>query len=53
MTCTTQTWEFGDAYELITNQPSNTVDLGLTDPPYGYSFMGKNWNHTVSTVDLW
>lgn len=53
MTLTTQTWQIGDAYELMKNQPSNTVDLGLTDPPYGYSFMGKDWDRAVPTVDLW
>jgi len=33
--------------------PDNSVDLILTDPPYGLSFMGKNWDHGVPGVPFW
>ena len=33
--------------------PDNTIDLVLTDPPYGYSFMGKDWDKAVPSVDTW
>lgn len=33
--------------------PDNTIDLVLTDPPYGYSFMGKDWDKAVPKVEVW
>jgi len=33
--------------------PDNSVDLVVTDPPYGYSFMGKDWDKAVIPVDIW
>jgi len=32
---------------------SNTVDLIVSDPPYGYSFMGKDWDKSVPSVAIW
>jgi DNA modification methylase len=29
------------------------VDAVLTDPPYGISFMGKQWDYDVPTADFW
>ena len=31
----------------------NSVDLIVTDPPYGYSFMGKDWDKVVPHIDIW
>lgn len=31
----------------------NSIDLIVTDPPYGYSFMGKDWDKAVIPVDIW
>ena len=31
----------------------NTIDSIVTDPPYGYSFMGKDWDKAVPSVELW
>jgi tRNA G10 N-methylase Trm11 len=31
----------------------NSVDAVITDPPYGYSFMGKSWDKAVPSVDIW
>jgi len=31
----------------------NSVDLIVTDPPYGYSFMGKNWDKAVPKINIW
>lgn len=31
----------------------NSVDLIVTDPPYGYSFMGKDWDKAVPSVEVW
>jgi site-specific DNA-methyltransferase (adenine-specific) len=50
---TTQTWKIGDCIELMQECPDNHFDLVSTDPPYGYSFMGKDWDKAVPTVDIW
>ena len=31
----------------------NSVDLVATDPPYGISFMGKDWDKAVPSVEIW
>lgn len=31
----------------------NSVDLVVTDPPYGYSFMGKDWDKVVPKLEIW
>lgn len=43
----------GDCLEVMKGIPDNTIDLVLTDPPYGYSFMGKDWDKAVPSVDIW
>ncbi len=37
----------GDCVEVLKNFPENSVDLVVTDPPYGLSFMGKDWDKTL------
>jgi len=43
----------GDCFEVLKNIPDSSIDLILTDPPYGLSFMGKNWDHGVPGVQFW
>jgi site-specific DNA-methyltransferase (adenine-specific) len=31
----------------------NSVDAIVTDPPYGLSFMGKDWDHGVPGIEFW
>jgi site-specific DNA-methyltransferase (adenine-specific) len=31
----------GDCLEVMEGLPDNSIDLILTDPPYGIKFMGK------------
>lgn len=31
----------------------NSVDSIVTDPPYGISFMGKEWDHSVPSKEIW
>lgn len=31
----------------------NSIDAVITDPPYGYSFMGKDWDKAVPSVEIW
>ncbi len=50
---TTQTYKIGDSYQLIKEISSNSVDLIVTDPPYGYSFMGLDWDKAVPKVEIW
>ena len=33
--------------------PDNTVDCLVTDPPYGLEFMGKDWDKSIPSVDIW
>jgi DNA modification methylase len=43
----------GDCFEVLKTIPDSSIDLILTDPPYGLSFMGKNWDHGVPGVQFW
>lgn len=43
----------GDCLEKLKELESESIDLIVTDPPYGYSFMGKDWDKAVPSVDIW
>lgn len=43
----------GDSVEVLKDLPENSVDSVVTDPPYGLSFMGKKWDYSVPSVELW
>lgn len=43
----------GDAFATLQTLPSNTYDAMLTDPPYGITFMGKEWDKGVPSADVW
>ncbi len=43
----------GDCLEKLKTIPDNSIDLLVTDPPYGYKFMGKDWDKAVPSVDIW
>jgi site-specific DNA-methyltransferase (adenine-specific) len=43
----------GDCFEVLKTISDGSIDLILTDPPYGLSFMGKNWDHSVPGVQFW
>ena len=43
----------GDCLDVLPSLPENCVDCLVTDPPYGYSFMGKNWDRAVPSVEVW
>jgi len=38
---------------IIREIPSESIDCIVTDPPYGYSFMGKDWDKAVPNVEWW
>ncbi|GAS98775.1 site-specific DNA-methyltransferase, partial [Mycolicibacterium canariasense] len=34
----------GDCLDVLKTLPANSVDAVVTDPPYGISFMGREWD---------
>lgn len=43
----------GDCLEGMRGLPDASVDCVVTDPPYGLSFMGKDWDKAVPSVEVW
>lgn len=43
----------GDCLDILPTIPDASVDCVITDPPYGLSFMGKDWDHGVPGVPFW
>lgn len=43
----------GDCLLEMPKLAANSIDAIVTDPPYGLSFMGKNWDHGVPGVPFW
>lgn len=39
--------------EIMKFFPDKSVDLVLTDPPYGLKFMGKDWDKAIPSVSIW
>jgi len=43
----------GDCLEVMAEMAADSVDAIVTDPPYGLSFMGKNWDKGVPGEAFW
>jgi site-specific DNA-methyltransferase (adenine-specific) len=43
----------GDCQIELAKFEAESTDLVVTDPPYGYSFMGKDWDKAVPKVEVW
>jgi len=43
----------GDCLEILPTLAPQSVDAIVCDPPYGLSFMGKDWDHGVPGVPFW
>ena len=43
----------GDCLGAMAGMEANSIDAIVTDPPYGLSFMGKNWDHGIPGVPFW
>jgi DNA modification methylase len=43
----------GDCREILAGMEEASVDAVVCDPPYGLSFMGKDWDHGVPGVEFW
>jgi site-specific DNA-methyltransferase (adenine-specific) len=42
-----------DCMNILDKIPDNNIDAVITDPPYGYKFMGKDWDKAVPPVEVW
>ena len=42
-----------DCLNMLDTIGDNSIDLLVTDPPYGMSFMGKDWDKAVPSVEIW
>ena len=43
----------GDCLEIMSSIPDKSIDLILTDPPYGIGFMGKDWDRALPDKRIW
>jgi len=43
----------GDCKERLKEIADNSIDCVVTDPPYGFSFMNKEWDKAVVGVPTW
>jgi site-specific DNA-methyltransferase (adenine-specific) len=43
----------GDCLDELKKLPDNSIDSCVTDPPYGLSFMGNQWDYDVPSADIW
>lgn len=42
----------GEALDKLKELEDDSVDLICTDPPYGYSFMGKDWDKVLPDIEI-
>jgi len=42
-----------DALSVLKELDDESVDLLCTDPPYGISFMGKDWDKALPDINIW
>lgn len=49
------TWNIinGNSAEILKTYPDNTFDCVVTDPPYGISFLGKDWDHNTGDREVY
>lgn len=43
----------GDCLDKLKELDDNSIDSIVTDPPYGISFMGKQWDYDVPSQQIW
>ena len=43
----------GDCLEVMKTMEPNSIDCIVTDPPYGLTFMGKQWDRAVPSIAIW
>lgn len=47
------TLHHADCRDAMRTMEADSVDAIVTDPPYGLSFMGREWDHGVPGVEFW
>jgi len=43
----------GDCINVLKVIPSNSIDQIITDPPYGLSYYGLDWDKKVPSIGIW
>lgn len=43
----------GENPKALNEFSDNHFDSIVTDPPYGYKFMGKKWDYKIPSVEIW
>ena len=43
----------GDSKDVLKTIKDGSIDLLATDPPYGISMMGKNWDKALPDTEIW
>lgn len=43
----------GDSFAFMRGSPGCAYDAIVTDPPYGISFVGKEWDHSTPVAHFW
>ena len=43
----------GDCTDVLKRIPDNSIDLVVTDPPYGLGFQNINWDKALPPVHVW
>lgn len=43
----------GDCLDVMPTLDADSIDVIITDPPYGLDFMGKAWDHGIPGVPFW
>ncbi len=43
----------GNNMDVLPTLDDDSIDLLLTDPPYGIKFMGKSWDKALPDIDVW
>lgn len=43
----------GDCLNVLPTLEADSIDTIVTDPPYGISFMGKDWDNAVPSIAIW
>ena len=42
-----------DCFEGLNNLKDNSIDAVITDPPYGYSLCGLDWDKALPSIAIW
>lgn len=43
----------GNCLDVMAQMEESSINACITDPPYGISFMGKDWDHGVPGIRFW